>query len=374
MFFTKYIKITYTMRKSDTNVKPSEVKKANSIVQDAKHPIFNKIEPPKGIENRITDYRNDKLGNLVYDHASTSFKNVNIYNNKIYYMQKIWIRTPVLKIFRPIYHPNDKIKNSIPLSLLLIDTIKDVESLIHFIKRLEMKVTKIIKTITNNPKMKLKSSIKTYEGFPPVLFINMPFNKINDQYEFTFNIYNKSNNRINIDSIKKGVETAVYMELSGIWYSDTHYGCVWNVMQMKIYPEIIFGTCLFEDEDDDNDFKDVILDKQECYHCLYCPSNHIRTSYSFSPPTQYAHVHSMPPLPPPPPPLYIPQRTDRDIREPIMPITTTKPAFTLSLSDLLSVKLKPVDNRVIDKKKSPLGIRSDSDTNRELDECKKNLK
>lgn len=374
------------MRKSDTNIRPSDVKKGTShISTDIKPTItINRMEPPEGIINRVTDYHNDKLANLVYDHATPSFKHINLYNNKIYYMQKIWIRTPVLKVFRPIYPPNDKIRGAVPLSLLLIDSIKDVSNLISFIKRLEIKVTKIIRAVTNNSKLKLKSSLKNYDGFPPVLFVNMPFNKVNDQYEFSFNIYNKANQRINIDSIKKASETCLYLELSDIWYSDTHYGCTWNVMQMKIYPEIIYGECLFEDEEED--IKSHVTEKQECYHCLYCPSNHIRTMYSFSP--QYNCTVPPPPPPmntafrPPPPPLptnMITSSNDRNINKEATPYNN-KPAFTLSLSDLLSVKLKPLDKRIVDRKRSPLSTNTDSpksadsNTNKNILECKKNLK
>lgn len=328
--------------------------------------VLNIETEPKGISNRLTDYVNDKLGNIVFDHMSSGYKQINLYNNSIYYMQKIWIRTPILKIFRSLYLPNDKIKNSVPLNLLLTTSIKQISQLHTFIKRVELKATQIIKTITNNQKLKLLSSLKNYENFPPVFVTSMPFTKVNDSYEFNFHIYNKKNKRIGIESVKKGIETEVFLELSHIWYNDINYGCSWNVVQMRMYPEIIFGECLFEDSDEEDiNEKECDNRKEECYHCLFCPNNHIRTAYipqnSFIP-------HTPIPIPPPPPPRLGTYTKSVNSEKIVTKNEKQAKTFTLTLTDLLSVKLKPLE------KPTQLVEQKTEDHNINILNCKDNLK
>jgi hypothetical protein len=318
------------INKVDSNVKPSTIKK-----QEIPQIILSE---PVGISSRVTDYKNDKLTNIIYDYTSSSFKKVDIYNNSIYYMQKIWIKTPIIKIFRPIYLPNEKCKNSVPLTLLLNTGVPDISLLHSFIKRMELKVSKIVKTATGNLKLKNKSSLKTIENFPPIFNINMPFTKIGDNYEFNFHIYNGSNQRINMDRLKNSVKTALYLELSNIWISETHFGYTWNVLQMKVYPEIVFKECLFDSDDED------VCDKKkndECYHCLYCPNNHIRTMYTFvNNAPQQTHIHAPPP--PPPPPAIMPVLSKPTQAAPKKPQIK---AFALTIQDLQSIKLKPLKVR-----------------------------
>lgn len=292
-----------------------------------------KIEPI-GINNRLTDHINDKLLNIVYD-APTS-KTLNIYNNSIYYMQKIWIRTPILKIFRPMYLPTDKCKKSVPLTLLLNDMVPEAIYLHTFIKRLELKITKQVKLITNNNKLKNKSALKNIENFPPIFNVNMPFNKLENGYEFNFHIYNAANQRINIESIKNGKSTSLYLELTSIWINDTHFGYNWNIMQMKLYPELEFNKCLFDDEEVINNAP------SECYHCLYCPNNHIRTL--FNQPCYIPLVTKVSTVPVPPP---MPKT---------VPVFSKEKSYVPTVSDILSIKLKPVTRKEKEESDSPIDL------------------
>lgn len=309
--------------------------------EENKIKVSHKLEPI-GINNKLTDHH-DKLLNLASDY---SFKTLNIYNNGIYYMQKIWIKTPILKVFRPIYLPNDKCKNAIPLKLLLNDMVPETVYLTNFIKRVELKVAKIIKLATNNNKLKNKSAIENIESFPPIFNINMPFSKIDSEYEFNFHIYNGSNQRINMDNIKKAASVSLYLELTNIWVNnDNTYGYNWTVLQMKVYPEILFNKCLFDDID--FDVPAINIKNSECYHCLYCPNNHIRTLYSF--PTNQCN-HTIPqtintvPLPPPLPPIIPPKLVkEKNTTERITKDVVKKEiSYVPTINDILSVKLRPL--------------------------------
>lgn len=342
-----------TKTSEENNVKPSSISKTKTLHKNE----------PIGIHNKLTDHH-DKLLNLASDY---SFKTLNIYNNGIYYMQKIWIKTPILKVFRPIYLPNDKCKNAIPLKLLLNDMVPETVYLANFIKRVELKVAKIIKVVTNNSKLKNKSAIENIESFPPIFSINMPFSKIDTEYEFNFHIYNGSNQRINMDNIKKATSVSLYLELTNVWVNnDNTFGYNWNVMQMKVYPEILFNKCLFDDID--LDVPAINIKNSECYHCLYCPNNHIRTLYSF-PTTQCNHNIVTSPIPPPLPPSMPKQQTivkNNIIEKPIKDNNKKEISYVPTINDILSVKLKPL-------KTLPPIIENESDKN-DLLSIKNNLK
>lgn len=387
--------------KNNTRDKIKDIENRVNNVKDIKKKMnldldLNKKEPV-GIKNKLTDYFNDKLNNIVYDYVNnnTGYKKINIYNNSIYYMQKIWIKTPILKIFRPIYLPNEKCKYSIPLTLLLPNTNKEMLHLHNFLKKVELKVSKIIKQTTSNKNLKLKSTIRNIDNFPPILYVEMPFTKLTDSmFEFNFQIYNSHNQRVNMDTLKNGVSTQIYMELSHVWISNDEYCPVWTVLQMKIYPELLFDKCLFADSDSESDSdndsdndsdsdndnnkdsnsdddnknkkknkkKDKKKDNNECYHCLYCPNHHVRTLYTFPNSNgnignnHYNHSYNQNynynninnqnnnnqnniPLPPPPPP---PMNINKDF----------KPAFKPNVEDIKNMltKLKPInkekDNKI----------------------------
>lgn len=303
------------------------------------------------INELLTDYSDDDLSKIINDSlqvTSSLYQKMNIYNTRINSpLQKIWIRTPKLKIFRSFGSPNDRFKQSMPLLLLLNNTDPDVKKLLSFIKKLEIKITKIVKQESNNIKIKPRSAIRTIDSFSnsfTVLAVNMPFHKVNNCYEFKFHIYNHNNKRVNVDQLTTGMFAALYLELTEIWVGQSNFGFNWSVMQLKLYPDFNFSKCLFLDENEN--LQDKQEDKtNECYHCLYCPNNHIRTHYCNN------TNHDINPItynkiPPPPPPLnnnnYIYQvPLQRNIADSNLNIL--RRGFVPTMEDLLSVKLKPIN-------------------------------
>ena len=240
--------------------------------------------PQTKILKMLTDYKTDNLDKLISDDLQTHFynyKKINLFNKKIKYpLQKIWIRTPKLKVFKPTFPLSDKKNTQVVLSLILSPNLEDIKKFFLFIQGLEEKVKDIIYKKTKNKNLVLKSSISKIQNFPNFLNVNLPYHKINGCYEFLFNIYNHQNKRVNLKSISSGSYVSSFIELSEVWikYNQTNieYGFNWNVLQLKIYPEFDFSICLFNDENNSVESKSVY---DECYHCLYCPNNHPRTHF-----------------------------------------------------------------------------------------------
>lgn len=289
------------------------------------------------MKDKLTDYKTDDLSNLINDpiqSTSAIYQKINIYNNIDIPLQKIWLKTPKLKLFRSIKSPNGKFNRSIPLQIMLDEKNKDSRKLRIFMRKLEIKINKLVRELTDNNKIKSKTSMKKIIGFPQIMSVNMPFTKVNDCYEFNFHIYNNTNKRINIDYLESGTDLALILELSEVWISATSFGYNWTVKQLKVYPKLDFSKCLFI-EDDDIDAEPVI--QEECYHCMYCPNNHIRThvcgNIPFVPTVPVAYMAS-----PPPPPPYMPKIS---VKQSNNPIKITK-NFAPTVADLMKIKLRPI--------------------------------
>lgn len=292
----------------------------------------------------ITDYTNNLPDIILSDiqNHGPKYKKVNVYNNSIKSpLQKIWIRTPKMKIFKPTFNPTAD-KKSVSLTILLAPNTKDIKRFKIFIKKLEQRIASLINLSDQHT---IRSSIKSSDNYADNFTIKMPYTKINDCYEFSFHIYNIDNKRVSLKMLESGMYTSCYIELTDVWISDIEFGFNWNVLQMKLYPEFDFSKCLFLDE---NIEEKKNLTDQECYHCLFCPNNHIRTHFCTNN-TQNNVQHSMdipllPPPPPPPPPvpqnilINKPLQITKKIEAPKIENT----GFRLTVNDLLSVKLKPI--------------------------------
>jgi hypothetical protein len=216
--------------------------------------------------------------------------------------------------------------------------------------------------MTNNKKLKLNSSIKSGGDFPPIMKLKLPCYKTSSNcYEFRFHIYNHLNKRVNIQTINSGLYIKAFIELSEVWINDIEIGFNWNVLQLKVYPEFNFNTCLFIDDKVEEHESDKV---NECYHCLYCPNQHVRTHYC----TNNSIPYIQPPLSmtnsniaPPPPPIISNKSNNNNNVKPIS-------SFIPSVKDLLSVKLKPINKN--DKKETD----SNSPTLNDIINVKKNLK
>jgi len=320
----------------------------------------------------LTDYTSDNLDIVRSDvqNYGPKYKKINIYNRSIATpLQKVWLKTPKMKIFKPTFNPNNDGK-SVTLTILLAPNTANIKKFKNFIKKLEQKVASLI-DLTND--QSIRSSIRSAEGFPDNLTVKMPYIKEGGCYEFLFHIYNSENKRISIKTLESGTYISCYIELTDVWISDVEFGFNWNVLQMKLYPEFDFSKCLFVDEG-----VDLKLDsqekEQECYHCMFCPNKHVRTHYCGTsmhlPMDMSLALPQLPPLPPPPPPPPPPQTLSQKplrIVKDSTPRVDIKAAFRPTVNDLLSVKLRPISQRSVTHQQP-------TNTDDDLTKIKNNLK
>lgn len=345
------------------------------------------------IQKHLTDVMTDDLSGIWCDEItsrSSNYRKINVYNKHVDIPQhKVWIAAPYMRLAKPVFPPNSKFTQSMPLTVHLTRDTMEHRKFNRYVMQLEKKIGTIIRNNTKNniePNVKHKieqlnknnsnyihkSSIKDYNGYKN-LSVNIPFTKIGDCYEFSIKIYNKKNKAMSLVNIPQGSKVLMYIALSEVWVSDTKYGFNWIVLQMKVFPELDLSICYFDEDDEDVDESK----QTECYHCLYCPNMHVRTHCCTSvstPVIQYVQqqqpvmnnnnnsVYVGPSLPPPPPPPILKQPK---------PIMLT--GFAPSVNDILSVKLKPV--KIIKDINNDVNSDCDSiDTEEELDVIKCMLK
>jgi len=300
----------------------------------------------------LTNYKSDDLKNIVHDKMqphSYKYSKINLYNKNIKHnLPKILIKTPKLKIFNNVSPSKSKIIRSCPMKLLLAPNVNDVKKFYFFIRKLERKVGFIIRKIKKTNNITTKSVLIKNDKFPPIITIKLPLSRKNGCVNFNFHIYNHRNKRVNINVIQSGNYMSAFIELSEIWINQNNdFGFNWNVLQMKIYPQYDLSICQFDDiNSDDED----IVDDIECYHCLYCPNNHIQTHF-YCKNINHNNSNNIPPPPPPPPVVSININKDRNNKK--KNIATNNINFVPSINDLLSIKLKPINKKKdIDKSNS----------------------
>jgi hypothetical protein len=314
----------------------------------------------------LTDYTSglpDIVRSDVQNHGP-KYKKINVYNRSITTpLQKIWLKTPKMKIFKPTFNPNNDGK-SVSLTILLGPNTANIKKFKNFIKKLEQRIASLL-DLTND--QSIRSSIRSVDGFPDNFTVKMPYVKEGNCYEFLFHAYNDENKRVSVKTLDSGTYVSCYIELTDVWISDVEFGFNWNVLQMKLYPEFDFSRCLFVD--DETELK-PIQQEQECYHCMFCPNKHVRTHYCVNAIQSTADVPLLPllPLPPPPPPPQIlAQKPLQIVKNSAPQLADVKSAFRPTVSDLLSVKLRPVSER-------PNGPQNPTNNNNNLTEIKNNLK
>lgn len=301
----------------------------------------------KSISEHITNLADDlseiKLTEPMYH--GQNYKKMDAYNNKINIpLQKIWLKLPKVKIFKPTFGYL-KDKKSIQLTVILSPNVGEIKKFKLFIKKIERKIKNIMKS--NNT---LRSSIRSSK-FDNIFDIKMPCHKFNDCYEFDFHIYNCNNKRISLHNLNSGTYITAFIELSEVWTNDSNIGFNWKILQMKVYPEFDFTKCLFEDDDISSESNII----EECYHCLYCPNRHVRTHFcNNTTPIISPHQQELTPPLPPPLPVIIPKKNYKIVKKKGCHdrnnVETKSTSFIPSMTDILSVKLRPVNKQIECKK------------------------
>ena len=224
---------------------------------------------------------NDIDFSSAYSHSKNYYK-IDIFNLKsIEPLQKIWIRTPKLKVTRSVYLGNSKISLSFPLILGPPD--KNIKKFIHSITLIEDHIEQYMKRQIEYQNHNFKRSINYKNNRYGILNSRLPIvYGDNNESELGLHIYNHHQRRILLNKIESNSTVACFLELSDIWIGKEDYGCNWNVLQMKLYPNIDFGYCLFSDDEED-----IERNETDCYHCLHCPNNHVTTPHRIENNTTY---------------------------------------------------------------------------------------
>ena len=218
------------------------------------------------------DYNNiffDKICNFY-----KSYKKIDVYNlNSNQSLQKLWIKITNVKLYTSIYEKNNN-------SFIVFNN-NHSDNIMKFINKIDKKIKKHFKSY----KLNLKKTIIDKIPFN-IMKINLPKVNINNSTHLSFNIYNHNNKLINPKILEKGCKISCFLELSEIWISETNIGCNWNVLQMKIYPELLFNKCMFYDEEPIQ-----IKNETECFHCLNCI--HSNNSHNTTPIIQTNNIHTV---------------------------------------------------------------------------------
>ena len=198
------------------------------------------------MSDKIKDFLtnpNDKP-NLVYEFSNQSvngFNKINIYNKNIESpLQKIWLKLPKTKLLTNLLY-GDSVTYKIDVAMAPITN--EIKIIINYIEDLESKIC--AKIDKKYPLLEHKKSFKKKNDYMAIIALKLQ--RKHDVFPFT--CYNHNNVKINPKEIESGMLVSTYIELSGVWISETEFGISWNVLQMKAYPVFNFDKCLFDDED-----------------------------------------------------------------------------------------------------------------------------
>jgi hypothetical protein len=323
--------------------------------------------------------------------ASANYKHLNISNSLLGDIQNIILKVHKLRI-RNIYQVSNKIKQSVPIRFSIYTGLPENNRLLTFITRLENEIARRVKIITGNKHLILSSCITKYSEYYPDLRVSAPFTRIGTCVEFGFEVYGKRNKRVNFESITKGVRMSSYIELDHVWVGENNFGINWAIKSAKVYPERYWSDSLFDSSDEE---EEEITMPKECYHCMYCPNNHVRThcclgtnDIGMNQQKQFTAVYPIYPsvsnqpssiiIPPPPaPPLM--NISIKNTSEGHSNNEKSLNTFVPSLSDLLAgrSKLKSVvSNNITDNDNTNSVSNSDENDDKSINfsDIKKNLK
>ena len=267
---------------------------------------MNHQEQIKNTLKKIVDHKNFNFDDIIFDSIipyHQKYQKINIYNKGIKEpFQKIWLKTPKVRVSTTFSLNLEQIKKACPLYVNFDKFDEEYKKFYEFVAKLENKMEDHVKSNLKED-ITFRSSISNTNY--PQMSLQMPFIKKNNNIEFMFQIYNHRNKKINLKSLEGNAYISAFIELTDIWIDGQKFGYNWNILQMKIYPQLEFTRCLFIDEEEEII---VINEENECYHCMYCPNYHATTTYNnILPPAPFSAqpIHSCPPPPPlcPPPKL-----------------------------------------------------------------------
>ena len=136
-----------------------------------------------------------------------NYLKMNIFNKKIKRpLQKIWIRSPELKIWGNFHIIQTK-KTFALLKVILYENDDEIKKFKEFIDMIEKYIS--ITIDKHYPNLKLQSCIKEQDFLSPILIFKIPFVKNKDS--FYFDIYDQNNNIISYDTIESGSNAKFYL-------------------------------------------------------------------------------------------------------------------------------------------------------------------
>jgi len=190
------------------------------------------------IKNRLTNYKTHNIDNMHYDDMSSygiTYYKMNFYNSEIKFpLQKYWLFIPKIRILSNYMQS---------IKIVLSSELEDVVDLEKFIKKLQKRIKKIVRTKTNK-KYKMKSCLQTFDHFPTTMSI-----KVNSKTC----IFDNTSKRIPTANVKSDQIVSLYIELTEIWIDDVQFGFNWNILQMKIHADIDFSICLIDNNNAEDD-------------------------------------------------------------------------------------------------------------------------
>lgn len=189
----------------------------------------------------------DDFSDIVMDRENllfTEYTKINVYTKRNL-GQKIWIKTPKLRLCDPSYRPNNqKYIDLLPITLFDKDDIIKFENLLD---ELEKSLSEKIKKLNNDlvPKYSISKNETIYNKINFQLPFNIEKNEHNISYKFK--IFNEFDREINLTTFDKNYIMACIIELTNIWVNETKFGFNWTVLQMKIYQDFDLSKSLFDD-------------------------------------------------------------------------------------------------------------------------------
>jgi hypothetical protein len=192
------------------------------------------------IKSHLTQY-DDKLDKLLLEYSYTTkndTKRYNLYNQNINFpLHKIWILTPKLKIIRKSSTLKRNNMEYCLLTLALNENDPQIKKFHEIIQRIENYLTE---KINPDELLTLKSCIKLDNNSINTITFSVPI-------KHQIGIYNTDHKETNLDQIHHNNYLIMYLELNTVWENTEKYGMNWQILQMKVYPEFNFKTCLFDD-------------------------------------------------------------------------------------------------------------------------------